>query len=354
VLATQLNLGGLRFRNGQYQFKTAPNPITVGLHLKGGGHSSSFTHGGTVFMRDFSQSSGEIFLGWDGTGDPNNSTGGGIDGISVWAGEGTTGGRAIRLYATSDTARPGYMEFRNLLVAGYVNGTWTYAFEIDGANCTTSGSQGLRDTHMSNVWLSGATSVTCLFGNATQTTLDGLNIVTGTGSVASLNISGLSAASTAKSQGVNGRVWVAGDLIFNACNACSIVGRATNVTMGADATDSIFTGVVDGTVTVNAASTSKVITPSREYLPAGQTNETTYTRLPGNMILAKGQITLTSSTASYSFGVTFGAVPGVTVTVENASAAYAFKTAVTTTGFNAAANVAGPVTADWVAFGPAP
>lgn len=267
ALMTTLNVGCLRFQNGEYEFLTRPAPITVGILLKGGGESSSLLHGGTVLMRNFDGDifGGQGFMSWDGTGIAFNSTGGGMQGITLLAAEGTTGGSAIRLFATDDDNRPGYMSFRDVQIGGYVDGTWVQCIEINGQNCVTAGGQGLRDTYLSNVWCSGATSSTVILVNATQTSLDGVNVVTGSGSVASMFITGISTNAIDSSLGVTGKVWIAGDLVFVNAGNCSLVGRASTVTMEAGADSCMFVGMVDTTITNNSAS-SRILTQSRNLL----------------------------------------------------------------------------------------
>jgi hypothetical protein len=126
------NFGNLHFRNGVYAYLTQPEVIPVGIHLIGGGHSSSFLAGGTAQLRNFNQGTTDYFFRWDGSGIASNSTGGGMRGMAVIANAGTTGGIAIHLLAASDTQRPGYMEFSHVLVAGLGGGTWAQSLVQDG------------------------------------------------------------------------------------------------------------------------------------------------------------------------------------------------------------------------------
>lgn len=236
------NAGNVQFLNGAYTFKSNPGPIPSGIHLIGGGHSSSQLNGGTVLFRDFNQGPLDKFIYYDGSGTAYNATGGGLRFLTILAQTGTSGGQAISLYATSDTQRPGYMAFQHVLVGGTGTGTWHYSLIQDGSACTTSGTQGLRDCSFTDCYFAGATVETVQMANATNNSYHRVYVFQASGSVAIWRISGASSAALSKSTNAVGLVFVSGTLILDNCAAQILYGYATFVTVTGNATGCKFYG----------------------------------------------------------------------------------------------------------------
>lgn len=130
------------FPNGVFRV-TGPIVIRRGVMLTGPGSQGSNEGYGCVIK----QYSTDGLFTWNGTGGYTAGTGGGMRNMLLVKAAGFLGGDAIYLYGTDDNHRPGEMMFENILVSGEsgpIDGGWARGLHIDGTNCKTSESKGVR------------------------------------------------------------------------------------------------------------------------------------------------------------------------------------------------------------------
>lgn len=255
-------LSVLRIPAGVWTFKSQPNPVPCGIHVEGDGGSSSFYQGGTTLYKNFtSANSTDKFLHWDGSGQASNSSGGGMRRIGLMAAFGTTKGVAFGATAQSDTQRPGYTIFEDILVRAEGGGSFDYAFIGDGQNCVTSGGQGLRDLTFRNVYLSGAAVEVGQLINCTNVNYENLYSYQAGGAATVFRISGASNASLSKSTNASGKIY-AQDLYLDNCQQQHLIVQCSGTLLKtANATDcKVFGSAVTESWTEDA--TSIRVTPA--------------------------------------------------------------------------------------------
>lgn len=129
--------------------------ISEGLMIKGDGSQGS-TIGLSATFKHYSN--GDLFV-FENTGRSFYGTGGGLkDGILIVKENGYNGGKAIKIFATNDSNRPGEMMFENILIYGSGTGTWLTALDVDGTNCNTAGSKGVRSISLFKFRVAGCTN----------------------------------------------------------------------------------------------------------------------------------------------------------------------------------------------------
>jgi hypothetical protein len=137
---------------GNYVFKSKPTAIHCGLWLVSPmSLGATYSFGSFITATYNTGSATEGFLEWDGANAGTQGNGGGMWGINVLVNAANTAGALIKLTGTSCTARAGDMLFEGFKLGGGGGGNSSYGFYIDGSACTTSGTQGLRDIHISFV-----------------------------------------------------------------------------------------------------------------------------------------------------------------------------------------------------------
>lgn len=138
------------FPVGQYLIN---GTITLheGIMLLGAGSQGSTQQYGVTFIH---ASTGDLFV-WDGNGASAAGTGGGLRNALIIKKTGFQGGNAIKLYATDDSHRPGEMVLENILIYGSGTGMWGRGLLIDGTNCNTAQTIGLRSVQLTKFRVAG-------------------------------------------------------------------------------------------------------------------------------------------------------------------------------------------------------
>ena len=124
---------------GRYEFLTPPDPLNCGISLKGQGVWQSY------LVRQYSEGEFLIFHG---------ELGGGLRDLTVYAGQGTSGGVAVHVQASDFLGPVGNQVFQNVVIDG--DGTWALPLFLDGWQRTQSPA-GVRTVFLQNVKVFNAT-----------------------------------------------------------------------------------------------------------------------------------------------------------------------------------------------------
>lgn len=259
----------IRINSGVWPFLSGGIELPVGINLKGHGHSSSLSQGGTVVLANYDEpTAANAFLHWTGSGQPYNATGGGAHCLTILKGRDKTGGTLLRITGVNDSNRPGYMSFRDLRVGG-TNGAANCAYCIiqDGSNLTTVNTNGIRDVLWDNIWIDGWTAEGAQFNNATHAKLQGFTASPSGTSVNCVRISGNNSGATSKTISLSAvGLEVYGNLILDNIHDCSISCRATQLVITGNVTNSIIIPVVGGGIvysgTIGGNPTSRALLKS--------------------------------------------------------------------------------------------
>lgn len=236
--------------NGNYDFNTKPNVMGIGITLVGE-NSRQF------LVRNYAPSgtaatAASSFLVWDGSGyvsDPNQNKGGGMVNIGVGAGNGTTLGTAILVTGTNTDSRPGYMDFRNVVISvpNGSTGTWQHGFFIQGQSVTTSGSQGMRDIFAHALYVFRCTDEPFRITNGVHISIHGLTISDGGAGNPNptVRVNGAGSATSNSTQCFLNNLDIEGTLALTECSYVVAMGYANVISTTLTATKCKFIGIVN-------------------------------------------------------------------------------------------------------------
>ena len=134
---------------------TRPMVFPRGVQINGAGPVGA-SGWGTILVPSFDIGTNAMFT-WDGSDRRGaRGTGGGMKNVTISKPVGSIGGTAIRCVAIDDSHRPGFMEFKRIIIngdhpTGQVAGTWDCGIEIDGMKCVTDQGMGVRNIYLQNV-----------------------------------------------------------------------------------------------------------------------------------------------------------------------------------------------------------
>ncbi len=162
--------GVLYIPQGQWRFASAPNALTAGIVVQGGG-AVSFTAGqGTMLIADYLEgTAANGLLTWNGSAGTGKGIGGGVRDLTIYKASGRSGGTAIKFTGTTDNLRSGVNIISRVVVTG--GGKWDHGWLVDGTGLNTPLNAGIRgnfvnDLRIDNcnvvsksIWLKNATEV---------------------------------------------------------------------------------------------------------------------------------------------------------------------------------------------------
>ena len=203
---------------GDYNFKSAPAPLPFALDIEGVGGSDS------KLVRAYQpKSQDEPFLHWNGAA---GERGGGLRDMMVVIGDGTTEGRMIYVTGLDEEHRGQWMRFDHVAINGYPpsgDGQCWRAFEIDGVNIATQGTQGVRDIALTDCWLYRASDAIVMVRNGTQFSMRGGGCASRGASRARIVIDG-GGAPLANTTNFELDTYIAGDVILRNCDNGHVSG----------------------------------------------------------------------------------------------------------------------------------
>lgn len=219
--AATSNVRRLQLGHGFYNFTSAPNPINIeGLEVFGRGQSA----GG--FKRSYTPASatdGFITIA---------AYGAAIRNTAIVAGDGHTGGYAIKNHWNATDGAGDYIRIEDVYLSYESTGRFTRGISFDGSARTSL--VGSRDAWITNCSIFGATEASLYFKECIALCIDGVNVFDGgvTPSIAGLVVTG---ASSKESQYVNmqfgalssASIEHTNGFILNAANAGTIVLAST-------------------------------------------------------------------------------------------------------------------------------
>ena len=237
---------------GGYYFNSKPSNFGSGLNLTSPYSAGAAFGFGTIIARNYSEGTDTNgFLSWDGSNSNIAGNGGGIDGATLWINSGFSGGSFISLTGASSTSRSGFVNIRNVKMSGA--GSVAHGIYLDGSAITASGTQGIRDTFLTNVAIFQTTTDAIHLINAAH--FFGCGVLTSpTSGTADIVITG-SSGSTSMSQAVQfANTEVGGNVLIDYANNVNFTGIVTtNYESTANATNTMFAGSVNGNVTLDGA-----------------------------------------------------------------------------------------------------
>lgn len=163
--------------------------IPQGVMLKGDGSQGSTDRYGTV-IRHYGNTHCFHF---DGSGDLNAGTGGGLENMLIEKFSGS-GGIAVYISAIDDSHRPGEMMLTNILSFGRGSASWDHGLVIDGSACNTSGQRGIRHISLRKCRFADVNTIgkTVVLNQVSHFYAHGLNAERGSGATGGLYIQGIS------------------------------------------------------------------------------------------------------------------------------------------------------------------
>lgn len=145
------------FPCGQYLFNSAPAALPNGGVILGAGSAC------VTLVANYNEATDvNGFFTWDG-----HVTSGGqggliaIKGVLISKGSTNTGGTALKFTGSSCSVRASFITIDDVQVTntfGTGSGFWHHSLIADGSNCTTAGTQGVRDFSIHNAYFAGAKS----------------------------------------------------------------------------------------------------------------------------------------------------------------------------------------------------
>ncbi|QDB71026.1 tail fiber protein [Bordetella phage vB_BbrP_BB8] len=293
----RLGVKKLVFSYGHYNFKSRPNAIDFGISLVGCGVNA------TVLDRDYNESGQNALLDFVA-----GSNGSSVKNLAVISLAGTSGGCAIRLLSSADSAVSTVL-LEDLWVTTKGTDTWNNGIVVDGSARVTPAT-GVRDTAFRNVHIFGASSYSLVLNHAVGFTYMGGGIYPAGGSTAQsggIQIRGVD--STRASQYVLLNITGCGVLNMTNCKDVEahipvIAGAIENAS---SASNIAIYGKASGTVAYNWTNGTYV-----ERQDASRTSSG-YRYLPNGMIEQWMTISATASTQNFNFPIEF---PNACLTVQ--------------------------------------
>jgi hypothetical protein len=216
------------------------------------------------------------FLVWDGNGTSAQGTGGGLQNVLILKDDGFSGGDAVRLEATDDNHRPGETVIHNVLINNAGSGSWEKGLHIDGTAANTSGTKGVRHTHINKLRVAGCTQDLKYvhFNQAVHVSAVGLSIDQGDGTGAP----GMTIEGDSDNIGMVNSI-ISGELEVNGSSAMNvnIHGRVSTVDINNTSAEGTFVGSA-ATVT-NASKLFRIVSTRADafaaFLSASTSNDKT-------------------------------------------------------------------------------
>lgn len=147
--AAPVELQTIQLPSGKCRFASAPKPIPAGIKILGNANRN-----GTWLIADYDEADpNNGFLTWNASYPAlGGGLGGGLEHVHLSKGDAKIGGTAIKLSGRDDMHRSGFMVFNDIYInsAFGAAGYWHRNFFIDGACCTTPGSNGIRAIMLTN------------------------------------------------------------------------------------------------------------------------------------------------------------------------------------------------------------
>lgn len=170
IKAATLSADSIYFPPGQYHFETPPDPIGVGITIKGdSGKTSSKL--GTCLIIDYEESDNDGgFLTWDGKDSRTyKGAGGGLKDLTIMRLNDTSGGTAIKLICSDDKFyRVGWWTLSNVAVWAGGKSSFDRVMLVDGTAVGGDklGAEGLRVVEIFGLMASSAKMSTVELRNA--------------------------------------------------------------------------------------------------------------------------------------------------------------------------------------------
>jgi len=199
------------FPQANYYFNTQPITFTKGITLMG--DSKSFS----VLNRAYQVSlAWEPFLYWDAS---SGESGGGLRDLAIrtvahhHTGAATTSGIAVKLYATSSSAKPDFFEIHSVVITGATVDstpcTWHIPLYIDGINAPAGlgKGQGIRNLFAQELHVFNATNKAIYAGNTVHTRFQNCFTTEGGGTTGDVYFSGFTDPNTDSSKSTRNAFW---------------------------------------------------------------------------------------------------------------------------------------------------